>query len=153
MKLVDVLVRDACVLELAGQSQKEILRELATALAGQVPEVAAAELLELLLERERLGSTAMADGIAIPHARFDSLDRIVMAFGRSSSGVAFESLDGLPTQLFFLLVAPKKEGSAHLLTLARLSRLLGDDRFRRRLLDLEGVDDLIRAVEEEESKL
>ncbi len=153
MKLVDVLVREACVLDMAARTRKEVLRELADALSLHTSEIAAAELLDLLMEREKLGSTAMADGIAIPHARFDSLDRIVLGFGRSPEGVAFESIDGLPTHLFFLLVAPKKEGSAHLLTLARLSRVLSDERFRQRLLELEDVDDLVRAVEEEESKL
>lgn len=153
MKLVDVLVRDSCVFDMRARTRKEALRELSEALAAHTPEVTPAELLDLLMEREKLGSTAMGDGIAIPHARFDSLERIVVGFGRSRGGVPFESIDGQPTHLFFLLVAPKKEGSAHLLALARLSRLLGDERFRRRLLDLEGIDDLIRAVEEEESKL
>jgi len=153
MKLVDVLVREACVLDMAARTRKEALRELADALAARTPEIGAGELLDLLMEREKLGSTAMGDGIAIPHARFDSLDRIVLGFGRSRKGLGFESIDGLPTHLFFLLVAPKREGSAHLLTLARLSRVLGDERFRQRLLELDEVDDLVRAVEEEESKL
>jgi len=153
MKLVDVLVRDSCVLEMSARTQKEALRELADALARRTPEIAAAELLDLLMEREKLGSTAMGDGIAIPHARFDALDRIVVGFGRSRAGIEFESIDGHPTHLFFLLVAPKKEGSAHLLALARLSRVLADERFRQRLLEVEEIDDLVRAVEEEESKL
>jgi len=153
MKLVDVLVRESCVMDMAARTQKEALRELANALAQNIANVGAGELLDLLMEREKLGSTAMGDGIAIPHARCDALERIVIGFGRSRAGINFESIDGQPTHLFFLLVAPKKEGSAHLLTLARLSRVLSDERFRRRLLDIEDVDDLMRAIEEGESKL
>lgn len=153
MKLVDVLVRDACVMQMAARTRKEALRELADALAQRTQEISGTDLLDLLMEREKLGSTAMGDGIAIPHARSDALDHIVLGFGRSREGIQFESVDGEPTHLFFLLVAPKQEGSAHLLTLARLSRVLSDERFRQRLLEVEDVDDLLRAVEEGESKL
>ncbi len=94
----------------------------------------------------------MGDGIAIPHARVEALDRLLASFGRSRQGVDFDSVDGKPTHLFFLLVAPGREGSAHLLTLARLSRMLSSPEFRLKLLDVESSDDLFRALEEEESR-
>jgi PTS system nitrogen regulatory IIA component len=94
----------------------------------------------------------MGDGIAIPHARIESLDRVLAVFGLSRGGVDFDSLDGQPTHLFFLLVAPGREGSAHLLLLARLSRLLGIDDFRARLREVGSTDELFRAIEEEESR-
>ena len=153
MKLIDVLVRDACVIDLQAKTKKEVLRELAEGLAGSVEGVSAAALLDQLLERERLGTTAMGDGIAIPHARMEDVDRLLVSFGRSRQGVDFESVDGEPTHVFFLLVAPGREGSAHLLILAQLSRSLTGEAFRRKLVDVESVDDLIRAVEEEESRL
>jgi PTS system nitrogen regulatory IIA component len=134
------------------RTKKEALRELAEAVVAVVPDLETNQLIETLMEREKLGTTAMGDGIAIPHARLDHIDRIMVTFGKSRVGVDFESVDGELTRLFFLLIAPKKEGSAHLLALARLSRVLSHEEFRQRLLEIEDVDELLRALEQEESK-
>jgi len=152
MKLTDILVRDACQVDVRGKTKPEVLRELSEALVAAVPGLDRAELYAMLVEREKLGSTAMGDGIAIPHARIESLGRVLAVFGLSRGGVDFDSLDGQPTHLFFLLVAPGREGSAHLLLLARLSRLLGIDAFRARLREVGTTDELFRAIEEEESR-
>jgi len=152
MKLTDILVRDACLVDLKGQTKPDVLGELADALVAANQSLDRAELYAMLVEREKLGSTAMGDGIAIPHARIESLDRVLAVFGLSRGGVDFDSLDGQPTHLFFLLVAPGREGSAHLLLLARLSRLLGIDAFRARLREVGTTDELFRAIEEEESR-
>jgi PTS system nitrogen regulatory IIA component len=152
MKLTDIIIRDACVVDMQAKTKKEALRELAEGLATAVDNLAGPELLDMLLERENLGTTAMGDGIAIPHARVESLERLLASFGRSRHGVDFDSVDGKRTHLFFLLVAPGTEGSAHLLTLARLSRFLTQPEFRAKLLEVEGADDLFRAIEEEESR-
>jgi PTS system nitrogen regulatory IIA component len=151
MKLTDILIRDACVVDMRAKTKKEALRELSDALSGAVEGLGAPELLDMLLEREKLGTTAMGDGIAIPHARVESLDRLLASFGRSRHGVDFDSVDGKRTHLFFLLVAPGTEGSAHLLTLARLSRFLTQPDFRARLLEVEATEDLFRALEEQEA--
>ncbi len=152
MKLNDILIREACIVDMKARTKKEALRELSQVLAGSVKGLDGAGLLDMLLERETLGTTAMGDGIAIPHARVEALDRLLASFGRSRQGVDFDSVDGKPTHLFFLLVAPGREGSAHLLTLARLSRMLSSPEFRLKLLDVESNDDLFRALEEEESR-
>ena len=152
MKLTDILVRNACIVDLQARTKKDALRELASALARETKGLDAQELLGLLLEREKLGTTGMGDGIAIPHARIESLDRLVANFGRSGPGIDFDSVDGKPTQLFFLMVAPAREGSAHLLTLAKLSRLLSESEFRSRLQELNSVDELFRVIEEAESE-
>ena len=152
MKLTDILIREACVVDMQAKTKKEALRELADALAVQIEGLDGASLLDMLLEREKLGTTAMGDGIAIPHARVESLERVLASFGRSRHGVDFDSVDGKRTHLFFLLVAPGSEGSAHLLTLARLSRFLTQSEFRAKLLEVEAADDLFLAVEEEESR-
>ena len=152
MKLTDILVREACLVDMKARTKKEALRELADGLASGVDGIEAPELLDMLLEREKLGTTAMGDSIAIPHARMESLDRLLASFGRSREGVDFDSVDGKPTHIFFLLVAPGREGSAHLLTLARLSRFLTNPDFRTKLIRAESADDLFRAVEEEESR-
>jgi PTS system nitrogen regulatory IIA component len=152
MKLTDILIEDACLPEMAARTKKQALQELAAALAAAVQGVPASGLLDMLMEREKLGTTAMGDGIAIPHARLESLDRLLATFGRSRPGVDFESVDGQPTHLFFLLVAPGKEGSAHLLTLARLSRMLSSDSFRERLMVLPTRQELLAAIAEEEAR-
>ncbi len=152
MKLTDILISEACVVDMQAKTKKEALRELAAGLAASVEGLEAPELLDMLLEREKLGTTAMGDGIAIPHARVESLDRLLASFGRSRNGVDFDSVDGKRTHLFFLLVAPGTEGSTHLLTLARLSRFLTQPDFRAKLLEVEAIEDLFRAVEEEESR-
>jgi PTS system nitrogen regulatory IIA component len=138
--------------EMQAKNKRDALRELAEAMSAAVPGLGSKELLDLLLEREKLGTTAMGDGIAIPHARIESLDRLLASFGRSRGGIEFDSVDGKPTRLFFLLVAPGREGSAHLLTLARLSRLLSGEDFRAKLLEVDSTDDLFRAFEAEESR-
>jgi PTS system nitrogen regulatory IIA component len=153
MKLIDQLVCDGCAIEMKARTKKDGLRELAESLCRAVPQVPLAELYETLLEREKLGTTALGDGIAIPHARLESVDRLLVSFGRSRDGIDFDSVDGQPTHLFFLLVAPSREGSAHLLTLARLSRFLSNTSFRAKLLAAESMDDVVRAVEEAESRL
>ena len=152
MKLNEILVREACVVDMKARTKKEALRELSEVLAGSVKGLDGAGLLDMLLEREKLGTTAMGDGIAIPHARIEALERLLASFGRSRRGVDFDSVDGKPTHLFFLLVAPGREGSAHLLTLARLSRMLSSPEFRSKLLDVESNDDFFRVLEEEESR-
>ena len=110
MKLTDILVRDACLPDMKAQTKKEALRELSDALANVSDGLEGAALLNMLLEREQLGTTAMGDGVAIPHARMESLDRLLASFGRSRQGVDFDSIDGKRTYLFFVLVAPGKEG-------------------------------------------
>ncbi len=152
MKLTDVLVREACIFDMNARTKKEALRELSGVLSEAVKGLEPAPLLDMLLEREKLGTTAMGDRIAIPHARIESLDRLVAGFGRSLRGVDFDSVDGKLTHLFFLLVAPGREGSAHLLTLARLSRFLSSSEFRAKLVEVECSDDFFRLLEEEESR-
>ena len=151
MKLTEILVRDACIVDMRAKTKKEALRELADSLAGTHELLVPDALLEMLLERERLGTTAMGDGIAIPHARVEALGQVLAGFGRSRLGVDFDSVDGKRTHLFFLLVAPGTEGNTHLLTLARLSRFLTKPEFRSKLLEVEEVNDLFLALEEEES--
>ncbi len=150
MKLTDILVRDACVIDMQARTKKEALRELADRIASATRGLEPKALLDLLLEREKLGSTAMGDGIAIPHARIEALDRLVASFGRSRQGLNFESLDEKPTHLFFLLVAPGKEGSAHLRLLASLSRQVAKPDFRARLLEAEAAAELLGLFEEAE---
>lgn len=153
MKVVDFLSREGVVADLAGKDKKSVLGELAEALAGtgRVPSVSAA--VQVLLERERLGSTGIGEGIAIPHGKLKELDEVIAAFGRSREGVDFDSMDGAPVHLFFLLLAPESSASAHLKALARISRLLKDRGFRDDLLRAQGREELFELICREDEKL
>jgi len=152
MKILDILPPEHVVADLSGTNKLEVLDELAGVLAAHHPEIPKYRFVEVLLEREKLGSTAIGEGIAIPHGKLPKLSGVVAAFGRSRRGVDFQSLDGGLTQLFFLLVAPEDASGAHLKALARVSRLLRDKDFRQRLLAAEGQEQIYRTIREEDDK-
>jgi len=102
-----------------------------------------AALLEALLEREGLGSTGIGHGVAIPHARTNDVTRLMVAFGRSEAELDFDAIDGQPTRLFFLLVAPEEDNATHLHLLAKLARLMKNANTRTALLGLEGPEAVV----------
>jgi len=152
MKITDILSSDMVVADLKGTTKPDILNELAKALAAKYKEIKLSELTAVLAERERLGSTAIGDGIAIPHGKLRGVTKIIGAFGRHAEGVDFDSLDGGPSQLFFVLVAPEDSASLHLKALARVSRLLKESSFRSRLLAAKDADELYSLIKEEDNK-
>ena len=109
-------------------------------------------MLRVLLEREKLGSTGIGDGIAIPHGKLAGLDEILVAFGRSREGIAFEAMDGKPVHLFFFLMAPENSAGRHLKALAKISRMLKDAAFRENLLEAKTHDDLVRIIAEKDDE-
>ncbi len=153
MKIMDILVRDAVILNLGVQSKRDVLAEMAVALAKVEPQIESDRLLEVLEEREALQSTGIGEGVAIPHGKLAGLDRLVASFARSTDGVDFDSIDRQPTHHFFLLVVPDHSGGQYLKALARISRFFRDPRFRQMLSDAETLEDLIRTIEEEDAKL
>jgi PTS system nitrogen regulatory IIA component len=152
MKLTEILPEELVIPALKGQTKEAVLCELAECVAAAHPEIDVGRLLEVLWERERLGSTAIGDGIAIPHGKLPGLKVVLAAFGRHPQGLDFESLDGNPTKLFFLLVAPEDSVGQHLKALARVSRLLKDPSFRNRLLAGRDRSELYRCIREEDDK-
>lgn len=152
MKLVDILPEALVLPDLQGRTKEEVIRELATAMAREHPHVDADSLVDVLWERERLGSTAIGDGIAIPHGKLAGLRTVRGAFGRHRGGVDFQSLDGNLTKLFFLLVAPEDSVGQHLKALARVSRLLKDASFRQQLMAARDRADLYQKIREEDEK-
>lgn len=153
MKIMEILAKDAVILDLGVRSKREVLAEMAAALAKVEPQIEAGRLLEVLLEREALQSTGIGEGVAIPHGKLPGLDRLVASFARSVAGVDFDSIDGQPSHHFFLLVVPEHSGGQYLKALARISRFFRDAAFRRKLAEGETLDDVIRAIEEEDAKL
>jgi PTS system nitrogen regulatory IIA component len=152
MKITDILVREASILDLAATAKDDLLAELADALSAAEPALDRDGLLTVLREREALQSTGIGEGVAIPHGKVEGLDRLVATFARSTRGVNFESIDGQPTQLFFLLVVPEQSGGQHLKALARISRFFRDASFRERLIAAPDLDQIFRAIEEEDAK-
>jgi PTS system nitrogen regulatory IIA component len=152
MKVVDFLAPDAIIPSLSGTSKSEVLGELAAFLAEHQPGVDAQTLLRVLQEREQLASTAIGDGIAIPHGKLETLDRLVGMLGRSRLGLDCDSIDGKPTHLLFMLVAPTNSAGIHLKALARLSRLFRDAGFRQKLLDAPDGATMFRMIAEEDAK-
>jgi len=153
MKIMDILVRDAVILDLGVRSKHEVLAEMAAALAKVEPQIEADRLLDVLEEREALQSTGIGEGVAIPHGKLAGLDRLVASFARSVEGVDFDSIDDQPTHHFFLLVVPDHSGGQYLKALARISRFFRDPSFRHQLSEAETLEDVVRIIEEEDAKI
>jgi len=137
MQLTDFIGDNSVFPELKAGSKKQLLQELAN-LAGNVTALDPRQIFESLLQREKLGSTGLGRGIAIPHGKFSQLDKVYGFFGRLSQPVEFDSVDGEPVDLVFLLLAPESAGADHLKALARISRLLRDNAI---VSKLRGTDD------------
>jgi PTS system nitrogen regulatory IIA component len=152
MKISEILSKDLLIPNLQSKDKKAILEELAGVLIAQGKLADRDKVVEVLLQREKLGSTAIGDGIAIPHGKMKGLDGVVISFGRSKEGVDFESIDQKPTHLFFLLMAPENSAGIHLKALARISRLLKDPSFRKRLMDAESREELFDIISEEDAQ-
>jgi PTS system nitrogen regulatory IIA component len=152
MKIMDILVRDAVILDVESDNKDAILAEMARALAKSVPALDADRLHEVLVERESLQSTGIGEGVAIPHGKVPGLGNLVASFARCRQGLDFASIDGQPTYLFFLLVVPEHSGGQHLKALARISRFLRDSAFRDKLSGAEELQDIFAAIEEEDAK-
>jgi PTS system nitrogen regulatory IIA component len=152
MRILDLVPPGAVVDGLRSETKEGVLRELSEAVCRLLPPLSPDRLASILMEREALGSTGIGEGVAIPHGKVPGIDRVVAAFGRSREGVQFASLDGKPARLFFLVVAPENSAGMHLKALARISRLLKDERFRRKLFAAEGADGLLQVLREEDER-
>ncbi len=152
MKIEDILAEELVIPALAARNKTDVLDELAEVVTRQHPELDRPRLVQALEDRERLNSTALGDGVAIPHGKMPGIKRVFAAFGRSKQGVDFHSLDGKPTHLFFLLVAPEDSAGAHLKALARISRLLKDESFRTRLLQAADAHELWTIIRDEDAR-
>ncbi|HVM90795.1 MAG TPA: PTS sugar transporter subunit IIA [Verrucomicrobiae bacterium] len=150
LKVLDFLSPTAISVELAATSKRAALDELVGLLAkdGKIKDAKAT--VEVLMEREKLGSTGIGQGIAIPHAKTDQAQDVVAAFGLSRRGVQFDALDGEPVYIFFLLIAPPTAAGLHLKALARISRLLKDKFFRQSLRDIKDPAEVLKTIREED---
>ena len=150
MKILDILAMDSIVPELKGRTKKQVLEELIDAVKQNKPQIEREHLMKVLLERERLGSTGIGDGIAIPHGKLNDIEDLVLSFGRSIEGIDFESMDGKPVHLFFLLVAPETCAGIHLRALAKIARLLKNGTVRKRLAKVDNRNDIFSIIQQED---
>jgi PTS system nitrogen regulatory IIA component len=149
MKILDSLAEGAVIAELNATDKKGVLEELTVPVA-EASGVSHEEMVRVLLERERLGSTGIGGGIAIPHGKSKSLKSLFVGFGRSLKGVDFEAMDGKAAHLFFLLLAPEDSTGAHLKMLARISGLLKNNVFKERLMSAADGRELYTVIEKED---
>ena len=152
MKILDLLDRNCILPALKAGNKKEVLEELAAPLVPGPDGLGLKNVVDVLMDRERLGSTGIGDNIAIPHGKLPNLSRLRLAFGRSLKGVDFDSMDGKPTHLFFLLLAPINSAGLHLKALAKISRMLMSQSFRESLMKAASVDEIYQLLAERDAE-
>ncbi len=154
MKVMEFLPKKAISADLKGTNKQEIISELLDLLinAGEIEKKYKNKLMETLLSREALGSTAIGQGIGIPHGKSENISKLIAAFGLSRSGVNFDSLDGEQVYLFFLLLAPQDSAGPHLKALARISRLLKDKYFREKLKAARDETTILKIISQEDER-
>jgi fructose-specific phosphotransferase system IIA component len=153
MKLTRYIRPDCFLPDLRDRTREEALRTLVHAVASKGHLSDEKEVFAKLMERENIQSTAVGNGIAIPHCFTDEVPDLIIAVARAPGGLDFDSFDGRPTQVVFLLMGNRQEHSLHLKALARIARLIKSTAFIEKIIASETVDDMVRAFEQEEAKI
>lgn len=149
MKILDVLHRGAILADLKALDKIGVLEELVTPIA-RIAGINHDNLVKVLMDRERLGSTGIGEGVGIPHGKLKEIESLFLGFGLSHKGVDFESMDGQPTHIFFLLITPENSTSLHLKLLARISRILKNEPFKEKLINATSSNEIYSIIKEEE---
>lgn len=153
MNIAEITNEDYIISDLKSKTKKEVLTELSGVFSTSETMVEKEAMVEVLLEREKLGSTGIGEGIAIPHGKLQGLNNLIVAIGRSKDGIDFESLDGKPVHIFFLLMAPENSAGQHLKALAKISRMLKDDNFKRDLMEADSSEEIHSIMKEKDGTL
>ncbi len=155
MKISEFLCNKAVTTDLKGTTKEEIIEELVKLLttAGVLEKKHKSKVVEILMAREALGSTAIGQGIAIPHGKCEYVNKLVAGLGVSRKGIDFDSLDGEPAYIFFLLIAPIDSAGPHLKALARISRLLKDKYFRDHLKNIKDEKTILDMIAQEDGRI
>jgi PTS system nitrogen regulatory IIA component len=146
MKLSDILHVNNIIVTLKADNKKKVIEELTEVIIDTSPSLNKDSLIKVLLERERLGSTGIGDGVAIPHGKFSGIGDPIISFGRCTKGLDFEAMDGQPVSLFFLLVAPEDSASVHLKALAKIAKILKNNTLRRKLLEARTKEEIYQLI-------
>lgn len=146
MRLSEIFNPDFIIEDLKATDKKAVLEELTQIITEQEPHLDKTKLLHVLSEREKLGSTGIGDGVALPHGKLKGLDKMLISFGRSKNGLDFDSIDNKPAYLFFLLLAPEDAAGIHLKSLAKISKMLKNGNFRRRLIEADSKEEIYNII-------
>ncbi len=146
MRLSEILAIDNVIPELKAKDKKGVLGELAEVIARYDKNIDKGKLVKVLIEREHLGSTGIGDGVAIPHGKLSSVKQPIVSFGRSRKGLDFDSMDGQPAFLFFLLLAPENSSGVHLQVLTKIARILKSSAFRKTLMEVESREEIYQTI-------
>ncbi|MDP3947979.1 MAG: PTS sugar transporter subunit IIA [bacterium] len=146
MRILNILEKDKILAELTSRTKKEVLEELAGPFLNDKLGISKEEILKVINEREKLGSTGIGEGIAIPHGKLKGLSKIKATFGRSLQGVDFDSMDGKPAYLFFMALAPENVVEEYLKILAKISRIMKDSFFREALMKAKNVNEIYEII-------
>ncbi len=152
IKMSDFLKPLAVIEDLKASNKKEVLEELCDVLVTLHPDLNKDKLVGILLDRERLGSTGVGEGVAMPHGKANDLEGLIACFGKSKKGVTFDAVDEKPVHLFFLLLAPEKSAGDHLKALAKISRLLKRPSIREDLLAASSKEKLYEILTKEDAE-
>ena len=153
MKLADILRESSVIADIKGVTKREILFEMVETLKNAKLIDDIDPVVEIIMEREKLGSTGIGDGVAIPHGKMKKLNAILCAAGRSKEGVNFDAVDRQPVHIFFLVLAPEDSASMHLKVLSRISKILRDQSFRKKILKLADAHEIYTNIIETDDKL
>ncbi len=146
MRLSEILAIDNIIPELKAKDKTGVLGELAEVIANYDANIDKGLLVKVLIEREHLGSTGIGDGVAIPHGKLSSVKQPIVSFGRSKKGLDFDSMDGQPAFLFFLLLAPENSSGVHLQVLTKIARILKSSTFRKALMEVESREEIYQTI-------
>ena len=147
MNLLDILSLESTIVDLKGESKEDIIAELVNSLPVGDAITDRDQVLQAVLDREKIMSTGIGDGIAIPHGKSAAVTELVAAMGTQRRGVDFDALDGEPAFVFFLLVSPANVSGPHIKALARISRLLKNDEFKKKLIEANSAEEIIATIE------
>jgi len=148
VNITDMLKKEFIIEELKSKTKREVLFELSEVFLQGNFNIDSDSMVKVLLEREKLGSTGIGDGIAIPHGKLPGLENLIVSFGRSKEGIEFDSLDGKPVHIFFLLMAPENSAGQHLKALAKISRMLKEETFRNDLMKMQTSDEIYSLIDQ-----
>jgi nitrogen PTS system EIIA component len=146
MKLSEILDEYNIIPDLQAIDKNGVLEELTETISSREPDIDKAALVKVLVERERLGSTGIGDGVAIPHGKLSSVRHPIVSFGRSLKGLDFDSMDGQPAYLFFLIVAPENSSGFHLQVLAKIAKILKSGSFRKKLMEADNRVEIYKTI-------
>ncbi|MFT3838405.1 MAG: PTS sugar transporter subunit IIA [Myxococcaceae bacterium] len=152
MKIAEFLKPESIISELTATTKSGVLTELSASLSKTLTSVTQQRLSQVLEEREKVASTGIGEGVAIPHGKLPGITTLSASFGVSRNGIEFDAIDRKPTHLFFALVAPENSAGLHLKALARISRLFKNPSFRASILAAQSASEIYSLIAQEDAK-